>query len=106
MIFFQTITDATTDDTTGRGGMTKGLRIRSRFRRFKRRHPRILLAARLLMGQSPSLALFNEAGAVAASEARPISDTRGSADYRRHLVAVLTRRALAECATALECSLT
>lgn len=63
-------------------------------------------AARLLMGQSPSLALFKEAGAVAAAEARPISDTRGSADYRRHLVAVLTRRALAECATALEFPLT
>ncbi len=57
MIFFQTITDATTDDTTGRGGMTKGLRIRSRFRRFKRRHPRILLAARLLFYFSTSFGI-------------------------------------------------
>ena len=35
-----------------------------------------------------------EAGRIAAGEARPISDFRASADYRRELVAVLTRRAL------------
>ena len=37
--------------------MTKGLRIRSRFRRFKRRHPRILLAARLLFYFSTSFGI-------------------------------------------------
>jgi CO/xanthine dehydrogenase FAD-binding subunit len=51
-----------------------------------------------LVGQRPSAALFVQAGAAAAAEARPISDARGSADYRRHLVAVLTRRALETCA--------
>lgn len=35
-----------------------------------------------------------EAGRIAAGEAKPISDFRASADYRRDLIAVLTRRAL------------
>lgn len=61
------------------------------------------LAQRLLVGSKPALALFKEAASVAAQEARPISDTRGSADYRRHLVAVLTRRVLETCAAALGC---
>jgi xanthine dehydrogenase FAD-binding subunit len=55
-------------------------------------------ASKLLVGHRPSDALFAEAAAAAAAEARPISDARGSADYRRELVAVLTRRALTACA--------
>jgi aerobic carbon-monoxide dehydrogenase medium subunit len=35
------------------------------------------------------------AGALAASAADPVGDCHGSAAFRRHLAAVLTRRALA-----------
>jgi carbon-monoxide dehydrogenase medium subunit len=58
-------------------------------------------AERKLIGERPSPALFEEAGRLAAQDARPISDTRGSADYRRTLIAVLTARALADCARQL-----
>jgi CO/xanthine dehydrogenase FAD-binding subunit len=50
-----------------------------------------------LIGERPTPALLQEAGRLAAGDARPISDTRGSADYRRSLVAVLTARALSDC---------
>jgi CO/xanthine dehydrogenase FAD-binding subunit len=54
-----------------------------------------------LVGEMPSSELIEEAGRLAARDARPISDTRGSADYRRTLVAVLTARALTDCWRAL-----
>ncbi len=54
-------------------------------------------AEQRLAGERPTPALLEEAGRLAAGDARPISDTRGSADYRRSLVAVLTARALADC---------
>ena len=54
-------------------------------------------AERSLAGERPTRALLEEAGRLAAGDARPISDTRGSADYRRSLVVVLTARALADC---------
>ena len=50
-----------------------------------------------LVGERPTRALLEEAGRLAATDARPISDTRGSADYRRSLVTVLTARALGGC---------
>ncbi|MFQ5590255.1 MAG: FAD binding domain-containing protein [Phycisphaerae bacterium] len=56
-------------------------------------------AAALLNNQPADEDSFSSAAAAAAEEAEPISDVRGSADFRRELVNVLTRRALM---TALE----
>jgi CO/xanthine dehydrogenase FAD-binding subunit len=53
------------------------------------------------LGERPSGALFEEAGRLAARDASPISDTRGSASYRGTLVAVLMARALGECSRKL-----
>jgi carbon-monoxide dehydrogenase medium subunit len=47
-----------------------------------------------LEGQEVTPALIDEAAALAVNSASPISDQRGSAEYRRHLVKVLTRRTL------------
>jgi len=55
---------------------------------------RAIQAERILPGTAPEDEVFTEAGRIAASEANPIDDLRASADYRRHLVRVLTRRAL------------
>lgn len=51
-------------------------------------------AAAALVGQPATADILSAAASAAAADARPISDTRGSADYRRSLVATLTRRAL------------
>ncbi len=48
----------------------------------------------LLLDKQPSEALFAEAGELAREAARPISDMRGPAEYRKHLTGVMTRRAL------------
>lgn len=52
----------------------------------------------LLIGQVPSPALFEAAGAAARQAADPPSDVMASAEYRRDLVHVLTQRALADAA--------
>ncbi|MEC5160711.1 aerobic carbon-monoxide dehydrogenase medium subunit [Janthinobacterium sp. CG_23.3] len=51
-------------------------------------------AETLLLGQRVDAALVAAAAAQAMAAARPISDVRASADYRRQMVGVLTRRAL------------
>jgi carbon-monoxide dehydrogenase medium subunit len=47
-----------------------------------------------LRGRAPSEDLYTEAGAIAAEHCSPVTDQRGSAEYKRHLAAELTRRAL------------
>lgn len=51
-------------------------------------------ASARLAGQEVSDAAIDEAAAAAQAIARPISDMRGTAEQRTHLVGVLTRRAL------------
>lgn len=55
-------------------------------------------AEELLVGESPNEELFAEAARIAAAACDPASDTRGSAEYKRHIVDVFTRRALAKSA--------
>lgn len=55
-------------------------------------------AAAMLEGERPSGALFHAAAKVCADDALPITDVRGSADFRFALVSVLARRALDEAA--------
>jgi carbon-monoxide dehydrogenase medium subunit len=55
---------------------------------------RAAVAERMLEGQPVTPELIERAAGAAVEAARPISDQRGSADFRRHLVRVLTRRTL------------
>ena len=51
----------------------------------------------MLHGQAPTAEAIREAAEVAArDDVDPSSDIHASADYRRHLVSVLGRRALTE----------
>jgi carbon-monoxide dehydrogenase medium subunit len=64
----------------------RGPRARRRRRRHHRGHgPR---------RQKPSEKLFAKAAKLAQSACEPVSDQRGSADYKRHVVGVLTERVL------------
>jgi aerobic carbon-monoxide dehydrogenase medium subunit len=55
---------------------------------------RATAAEQSLEGQRLTPSLIEQAAALAVEAARPISDQRGSAEFRRHLVRVLTRRTL------------
>ena len=48
-----------------------------------------------LAGVEPTEAAFAEAGRLAAEASSPVSDVRGSADYKRHVVDVYVQRGLA-----------
>jgi carbon-monoxide dehydrogenase medium subunit len=52
-------------------------------------------ASAWLVGRPATLETFAAAGELAKKSASPISDKRGTAEYRLHLVGVLTRRTLA-----------
>ncbi len=59
-------------------------------------------AREVLIGERPSEALFERAGRAAAAACAPVSDQRGSAEYKRHVAAVLAARALARAAARAE----
>jgi carbon-monoxide dehydrogenase medium subunit len=50
--------------------------------------------ADLMRGERPSDELYERAGELAAQQCSPVTDTRGSAEYKRHLAAELTKRTL------------
>ena len=47
-----------------------------------------------LRGKAPSEELYAQAGAIAAESCNPVTDLRGSLEYKRHLASELTKRAL------------
>jgi carbon-monoxide dehydrogenase medium subunit len=51
-------------------------------------------AEQALIGQTQSAELFDRAAGLAAEDCDPVSDQRGSVEYKRHLAAELTRRSL------------
>ena len=57
---------------------------------------RAVKAESVALGQRLTEEIINAAGIAAMEESQPITDVRSSADYRKKMVAVLTRRALTE----------
>ena len=58
-------------------------------------------AEALLEGKEVTASLIEEAGERAMESASPITDMRGSVEYRKELVNVLTRRTLTACMASL-----
>ena len=56
---------------------------------------KVAAAEAMLVGQQPGDDLFAEAGELAAQASEPRTDVRGSAEWKRNVVRVFTRRALA-----------
>lgn len=50
--------------------------------------------SQVLRGKAPSEELYAEAGRIASRTCSPVTDMRGTAEYKRHLADELTRRAL------------
>lgn len=59
------------------------------------KHLRACSAEASLIGKKASEAIFAQAGELAMKDCSPIDDFRGSAEYKRAMVAVLTKRTLA-----------
>jgi aerobic carbon-monoxide dehydrogenase medium subunit len=55
-------------------------------------------AERTLVGHPPTAEAFEHAASAAAEASKPTTDQRGSAEYKRHVSGVLTRRALTRAA--------
>jgi len=55
---------------------------------------RSIMAEAVLEGMMPSMEIFANSAQVASMESSPISDIRASGDYRKKMVAVLTKRSL------------
>lgn len=51
-------------------------------------------ASQFLAGKEPSEKVIYQAGEIASRECKPITDVRGSAEFRRHLVKILTTEAI------------
>jgi carbon-monoxide dehydrogenase medium subunit len=62
---------------------------------------RVPQAEAVLWDQKPTEKLLDTAADLAAAAATPISDIRASAEYRREMVNVLTRRGLKACLSRL-----
>jgi len=58
------------------------------------RHLRACSAETFLIGKKASEELFAQAGETAMKDCSPIDDFRGSAEYKRAMVGVLTKRTL------------
>ncbi len=55
---------------------------------------KVTAAEEMLVGQQPTIEAFTAAGELAAQAAEPRDDVRGSAEWKRNVVRVFTRRAL------------